>query len=724
MHRSSVVVPFGILRRSSYYICWALPLLRRLLLFCPSSTSRTKTSTTTLFRSTSGGRHFDHSPNHSPNHNHNHNHHDDWWISAPPLLFCHAFAVPPTTTLSPSSRSHTHGTLARRWLVSAPTYDRNNENENNNNRDWSLLRVVDLRDELRSRGLKVSGRKAELVALLEEDDAAAADSASPSTIPSTTTTTISSTTTTTISSTAMKRRSSTRTRAGTKRGAEEQKEQSPPKRKQSKTAAAANATSKTNSNNNNNNSKPSPSSKKKPKAGDHQRITEIDELPKLWNQEMARENGSYTFKIASWNVAGLRALIKKSPTALSDLCSEHNLDMLCLQEHKLQEMHLDDPKLGLRGMMEGFGYDEYWSCSTVKKGYSGTCVFVRRRRHRQGSEGSGSGDKKKGRGSGSGSTTSKQGKIGSFFAPKKKTQSEPADDQSNQDNPAGTTATTTTTLPEGVSPELLTPTRVTYSIGQEIDNEGRVVLLDFPWATIANVYVPNSGQKLERLDYRTQQWDKFFVQFLKDHHSQRVSKHNNNNNNKHNNNNKTIPILWLGDLNIAHKALAYRTQQWDKFFVQFLKDHHSQRVSKHNNNNNKTIPILWLGDLNIAHKALDVWNDGAKHLAKQAGVTEQERASFSEQLSSGNEKKFVDVFRKLHPTARGSYSYWSQRAGNREPNKGLRLDYFVVSEDAFDEATSGVIPRDSYVIRDQLGSDHAPVVLELELKPEAFAGMY
>jgi len=468
----------------------------------------------------------------------------------------------------------------------------------------------------------------------------------------------------------MTRRSSTRTRAGTKRGAEEQKEQSPPKRKQSKTAAAAaaaaTATSKTNSSSNNN--KPSPSSKKKPKAGDHQRITEIDELPKLWNQEMARENGSYTFKIASWNVAGLRALIKKSPTALSDLCSEHNLDMLCLQEHKLQEMHLDDPKLELRGMMEGFGYDEYWSCSTVKKGYSGTCVFVRRRR--QGSEGSGSGsgsgDKKKGRGSGSGSTTSKQGKIGSFFAPKKKTQSEPADDQSNQDTPAGTTTTATATLPEGVSPELLTPTRVTYSIGQEIDNEGRVVVLDFPWATIANVYVPNSGQKLERLDYRTQQWDKFFVQFLKDHHSQRESKHNNNN--------------------------------------------------KH-----KTIPLLWLGDLNIAHKALDVWNDGAKHLAKQAGVTEQERASFSEQLSSG---KFVDVFRKLHPTARGNYSYWSQRAGNREPNKGLRLDYFVVSEDALDEATSGVIPRDSYVIRDQLGSDHAPVVLELELKPEVFAGMF
>merc|ERR1712087_1008642 len=81
--------------------------------------------------------------------------------------------------------------------------------------------------------------------------------------------------------------------------------------------------------------------------------------------------------------------------------------------------------------------------------------------------------------------------------------------------------------------------------------------------------------------------------------------------------------------------------------------------------------------------------------------------SFTEQLDAG----FVDVFRKLHPTAKGNYSYWSQRAGNRAPNKGLRLDYFVASEDMF-EKDSRVIPRDSYMIMDQMGSDHAPVVMK------------
>mmetsp|Transcript_16046 Transcript_16046/g.36861 ORF Transcript_16046/g.36861 Transcript_16046/m.36861 type:complete len:137 (-) Transcript_16046:38-448(-) len=125
-------------------------------------------------------------------------------------------------------------------------------------------------------------------------------------------------------------------------------------------------------------------------------------------------------------------------------------------------------------------------------------------------------------------------------------------------------------------------------------------------------------------------------------------------------------------------------------------------------------PVLWLGDLNVAHTALEVWNDGAKHLAKQAGVTPEERASFQEQLDAG----FVDAFRRLHPTAKGCYSYWSQRAGNREPNKGLRLDYFICSPDLFDE-TKQVVVRDSYILHDVLGSDHCPVVLELEIKPLA-----
>lgn len=63
----------------------------------------------------------------------------------------------------------------------------------------------------------------------------------------------------------------------------------------------------------------------------------------------------------------------------------------------------------------------------------------------------------------------------------------------------------------------------------------------------------------------------------------------------------------------------------------------------------------------------------------------------------------------------GHYTYWSQRAGNREPNKGLRLDYFICHPSFFDEA-SQVFVRDSYMVADHLGSDHCPVILELEIR--------
>ena len=122
--------------------------------------------------------------------------------------------------------------------------------------------------------------------------------------------------------------------------------------------------------------------------------------------------------------------------------------------------------------------------------------------------------------------------------------------------------------------------------------------------------------------------------------------------------------------------------------------------------------FLLVLDTDVAHTNLEVWNDGAKHLAKQAGVTVEERASFQAQLDAG----FIDAFRKLHPDVKGHYSYWSQRAGNREPNKGLRLDYFVCDPRFFDESKSQVVVRDSYMVKDQGGSDHCPAVLEIEIK--------
>jgi exonuclease III len=80
--------------------------------------------------------------------------------------------------------------------------------------------------------------------------------------------------------------------------------------------------------------------------------------------------------------------------------------------------------------------------------------------------------------------------------------------------------------------------------------------------------------------------------------------------------------------------------------------------------------------------------------------TEQERANFGECLKLG----FVDAFRNLHgmgPDGKhwpGHYTYWSVRAGNRQYNAGLRLDYFVVSKCLFDKGGFAMNPRTSCIL--------------------------
>ena len=70
-------------------------------------------------------------------------------------------------------------------------------------------------------------------------------------------------------------------------------------------------------------------------------------------------------KFISWNVNGLRAVVKKG---FEDIFWSLDADFVCLQETKLQEgqINLDLP-----------GYESYW-CYAEKKGYSGTAIFTRR----------------------------------------------------------------------------------------------------------------------------------------------------------------------------------------------------------------------------------------------------------------------------------------------------------------------------------------------------------
>ena len=62
----------------------------------------------------------------------------------------------------------------------------------------------------------------------------------------------------------------------------------------------------------------------------------------------------------------------------------------------------------------------------------------------------------------------------------------------------------------------------------------------------------------------------------------------------------------------------------------------------------------------------------------------------------------------LYPNKTGAYSWWSYRGRARENNTGWRIDYFIVSE-RLRERIRGVD-----IWSEVQGSDHCPVVLELE----------
>lgn len=75
---------------------------------------------------------------------------------------------------------------------------------------------------------------------------------------------------------------------------------------------------------------------------------------------------SRTIKLVSWNVNGLRAVIKKD---FAETVKTLNAQILSLQETKMQEKLVTDEMRNIHG-----GKD-YWSFSTVKKGYSGVATF-------------------------------------------------------------------------------------------------------------------------------------------------------------------------------------------------------------------------------------------------------------------------------------------------------------------------------------------------------------
>jgi exodeoxyribonuclease-3 len=179
------------------------------------------------------------------------------------------------------------------------------------------------------------------------------------------------------------------------------------------------------------------------------------------------------------------------------------------------------------------------------------------------------------------------------------------------------------------------PVNVTYGMGVfEHEAEGRLITLEFDDFYFSTVYAPNSQEGLKRLGYRME-WENSF-----------------------------------------------------RFYVNKLKE------SK---------PVIFCGDLNVAHKEIDLKNPASNR--KNAGFTDEEREKLTELLESG----FTDSFRYLYPDKTGAYTWWSYMFNARANNAGWRIDYFLVSKDIEDKI------RDAVIYQDVMGSDHCPIGLEIDL---------
>ncbi|RPD90717.1 exodeoxyribonuclease III [Aureibaculum marinum] len=75
----------------------------------------------------------------------------------------------------------------------------------------------------------------------------------------------------------------------------------------------------------------------------------------------------------------------------------------------------------------------------------------------------------------------------------------------------------------------------------EHDAEGRIQCVTYRDFYLVNVYVPNSGQKLDRLEYR-KKWDEDFLTYLKDLE-------------------KIKPVIVCGDFNVAHQPIDLKNDK-------------------------------------------------------------------------------------------------------------------------------------------------------------------
>jgi len=260
------------------------------------------------------------------------------------------------------------------------------------------------------------------------------------------------------------------------------------------------------------------------------------------------------FKAVSLNVAGLRAFYKKDPSSLANLLTRTGADMMCIQEHKLQGVHVagagvKSPKkgggkkqqtlfgakkvkevpdgdeileVGFKRFLEAAGYEDYWTLSEVRPLtnllWSALSIESAAPKARSGA---------------TRLANSEAAHSGASCAPPPCSHRCAACSHREQTK-KGYSGVAVFIKKE--SPWFVGSDAVTIGEVNEVaDDEGRVITVDFDGFSILSCYVPNSGQNLERLGYRTETWDKDLLAFMQEREKTRG-----------------CGVVWCGDLNVAH----------------------------------------------------------------------------------------------------------------------------------------------------------------------------
>ena len=159
--------------------------------------------------------------------------------------------------------------------------------------------------------------------------------------------------------------------------------------------------------------------------------------------------------------------------------------------------------------------------------------------------------------------------------------------------------------------------------------------------------------------------------------------------------------LWIINVYAPHgdvrgtEKFYYKLKFYDKF-LEFLKSRFSPDQR-----------IIMVGDFNVAVEDIDVFDP--ELLRDTIGTMPEEREAFKRILEWG----FVDAFRYLYPD-KVQFTWWDYIGGMVWKDKGMRIDYILVTEPLKDKVKDVYVDMWPRKRRTPKPSDHAPVIGVLE----------